>query len=87
MLVDAGWSAPEALRAATLNPATFMGATDSLGTVEKGKCADLVLLDANPLENIHNTSKIHAVILRGRLHDRSALDTLLAGVANGTNPD
>ena len=87
LLVDAGYSIKDALRAATINPATFMGATDSLGTVAKGKRADLVLLDANPLEDIHNTSKIHAVVLNGRLYDRAALDALLADAANTTNPD
>lgn len=86
LLVEAGFSPKEALRAATLNPATFMGATDSLGTVETGKRADLVLLDANPLDNIRNTNKISAVVLNGRLYNRAALDSLLAGVEKITNP-
>jgi imidazolonepropionase-like amidohydrolase len=78
LLVEAGLSPHAALRAATLSPAMFLGATDSLGTVEKGKRADLVLLDANPLENIGNTRKINAVVLNGRLYDRAAIDSLLA---------
>jgi imidazolonepropionase-like amidohydrolase len=52
--------------------------TDSLGTVEVGKRADLVLLDADPLADIGNTRKIRAVVLNGRLCDRAALDRLLA---------
>jgi imidazolonepropionase-like amidohydrolase len=78
-LAEAGLSPAEALRAATLNPAIFMNATDSLGTVEKGKRADLVLLGANPLDDIHNTQKVNAVVLNGRLYDRAALDSLVAG--------
>ncbi len=78
LLHEAGLSPAEALRAATLSPAVFMNATDSLGTVEKGKRADLVLLDANPLDDIHNTQKVNAVVLNGRLYDRAALDAILA---------
>jgi imidazolonepropionase-like amidohydrolase len=78
LLNEAGLTPAEALRAATLNPAIFMNATDSLGTVEKGKRADLVLLDANPLDDIHNTQKINAVVLNGKLYDRAALDALMA---------
>jgi imidazolonepropionase-like amidohydrolase len=81
LLVEAGLSPAEAIRAATLNPATFLGATDSLGTVETGKVADLVLLDANPLADVRNTLRIQAVVLNGRYLDRQDLDTLLATVA------
>jgi len=80
-LVQAGFTPAEALKTATYNPAKFMGMLDRLGTVEKGKLADLVLLDANPLEDIHNTQKIGAVVLNGRYLDRAALDKLLAGAA------
>jgi hypothetical protein len=79
LLVDAGLTPAEALRAATLNPARFLHATDSLGTVAAGKLADLVLLDADPLADIHNTTRIRAVVANGRYFDRAALDTLLAG--------
>jgi len=76
---QAGLTPMQALQTATLNPARFMGRTD-LGTVEKGKLADLVLLDANPLEDIANTQKIRAVVLAGRYFDRPALDRMLRGV-------
>jgi hypothetical protein len=77
LLVAAGLTPLQALQAATINPARFLNATDSLGTVEAGKLADLVLLEANPLEDIANTQRIRAVVLNGRLLDREALDALL----------
>jgi imidazolonepropionase-like amidohydrolase len=77
LLVDAGLSPLDALRTATWNPAKYFGA-DSLGLVERGKVADLVLLDADPLANILNTRAIHAVMSNGRLFDRAQLDSLLA---------
>lgn len=80
LLVDAGLTPLEALQTATLNPARFLGAEDSLGTVEAGKFADLVLLDANPLEDIRNTQRILAVVSNGRLIRRSQLNRLLAEV-------
>jgi imidazolonepropionase-like amidohydrolase len=86
LLNQAGLTPAEALRAATLNPAIFMNATDSLGTVEKGKRADLVLLDANPLADIHNTQKVNAVVLNGRLYDRAALDALIADEQKKARP-
>ena len=67
MLVRAGFSPIEALQTATRNPAEYLGVLETLGTVEAGKIADLVLLDANPLEDIRNTRKIWAVINRGRI--------------------
>jgi imidazolonepropionase-like amidohydrolase len=70
----------EALQTATLNPARFLGLSDRLGTVEKGRAADLVLLDANPLDDIRNTQKIAGVIVRGRLLSRADLDELLRKV-------
>jgi imidazolonepropionase-like amidohydrolase len=77
LLVDGGLTPLEALQPATLNPARFLGKLDDLGTVEKGKLADLVILDANPLEDIHNTTKINAVIAQGKLLDRTDLDRLM----------
>ena len=78
LMVEAGLTPLEALQTATLNPARFLGRLDDLGTVEKGKLADLVLLDANPLDDIHNTNKICAVVGDGRFLDRKALDRLLS---------
>jgi imidazolonepropionase-like amidohydrolase len=78
LLVEAGLSPAQALRSATYDPAVFLGATDSLGTVEPGKLADLVLLDADPLEDIANTTRIDAVFANGRLFGRWALDEMLA---------
>lgn len=78
-LVEAGLPPAEALKAATLNPARYFEATDSLGTVAPRKLADLVLLDADPLADIHNTTRIRAVILNGIYLDRVALDAMLEG--------
>jgi len=78
--VAAGFTPLDALQTATLNPAKFLGMEDRLGTVDKGKLADLVLLDANPLDDIRNTQKIAAVIVNGRYLSRKDLDTMLAGV-------
>jgi hypothetical protein len=77
ILVDRGLTPLAALQAATINPARAIQATDSLGTVAAGKLADLVLLDANPLADITNTTQISAVVANGRYFDRAALDTLL----------
>jgi imidazolonepropionase-like amidohydrolase len=80
-MVKAGFTPVEALQASTINPAEFLGLSDSLGTIEKGKIADLVLLDANPLVDIGNTKSIAAVVRNGRFLDRKALDGLLADAA------
>jgi imidazolonepropionase-like amidohydrolase len=81
LFVRAGLTPMQALQTATLNPARFMGRQADMGTVEKGKLADLVLLDANPLENIANTKRIRAVVLAGRYFDRPALDHMLNDIA------
>lgn len=77
LLADAGLSAADALRAATIWPAEFLGQSDSSGSVAVGKRADLVLLDENPLSDISNTQRIRAVVLDGRLFRRADLDALL----------
>jgi imidazolonepropionase-like amidohydrolase len=78
--VAAGFTPMEALQTATINPARFLGMDDRLGTIEKGKLADMVLLDANPLDDIRNTQKIAAVIVNGRYLPRADLDKVLAAV-------
>jgi imidazolonepropionase-like amidohydrolase len=79
-LVEAGLTPMQALQAATAKPAEFLHRSAEQGTIEVGKRADLVLLDADPLENIQNTQKIRAVILNGKLLDRRDLDALLVEV-------
>ena len=80
LLVKAGFTPGNALQAATRDVAEFLGLQGSLGTIEAGKVADLVLLDANPLEDIRNTQRISGVCLQGRWFDREALDGLLQRV-------
>ena len=67
LFVEAGFTPMEALQSATSKPAEFLGNLDSLGTIEQGKIADLVLLDADPLENISHTRKINSIVLGGKL--------------------
>ncbi len=78
LLVESGVTPLGALQMATRNPAVFMDATDKYGSVTPGKVADLVLLDADPLQDIHNTTKIWEVFLNGKEYDRAALDQILA---------
>jgi imidazolonepropionase-like amidohydrolase len=77
LLVRAGLTPMESLQTATINPARFLGMEKDLGTIEMGKIANLVLLDADPLADIHNTTKISAVFLAGKEFDRLALDQML----------
>jgi imidazolonepropionase-like amidohydrolase len=77
LLVDAGLTPLDALRAATSAPAEFFGVRKQLGTVEAGKHAELVLLDADPLADIRNTQRINAVFTGGRVYRRGALDKML----------
>lgn len=82
LLVErAGLTPLQALQAATLSAARVMDLTDSLGSVEAGMLADLVILDANPLETIDNSRRIHAVVANGRLFTRADLDQMLAQAA------
>jgi imidazolonepropionase-like amidohydrolase len=80
LLVEAGLSPLEALQAATVAAARSLNKADSLGSIEPNKLADLVLLDANPLQDIRNTQKIAAVVVNGRYLDRQALNDLLAAL-------
>jgi hypothetical protein len=77
LMVESGVSPLGALQSATRNAALFMNANQNYGSVEPGKVADLVLLEADPLENIRNTSRISAVFLAGKEFDRAALDQML----------
>jgi imidazolonepropionase-like amidohydrolase len=77
LLVAQGITPLEVLRSATLGAAEYLMVQDSLGTISAGKVADLVLLDGDPLVDIRNTRKLHAVVLNGRLLQRADLDTLL----------
>jgi hypothetical protein len=80
LFVDSvGMSTMEALASATRVPAEWLGLADSVGTVEPGKVADLVLLEADPLQDIRHTRRIAAVLVRGRLYDRAGLAALLEG--------
>jgi Amidohydrolase family len=81
LLVQAGLTPMQALQAATINPARFLGKDTELGTVQKEKLADLVLLDANPLADIHNTTKIDAVFANGRYLSHDDLQQMLDEVA------
>jgi len=77
LLVTAGFTPMEALQTATRNPARYLERESELGTIEVGKLADMVLLNANPLDDISNTESIWAVVQDGRYLDRSVLDRML----------
>ena len=78
LFVRAGLTPFEALQTATINPARYLTRERELGTIEAGKLADLILLDSDPLADIKNTTKISAVVMNGRVLDRTALDGLLS---------
>lgn len=80
LFVEAGLTPMRALQTATRNPAEYLGELDQHGTIEVSKLANLILLDANPLDNIKNTTRINAVIQNGRYLSRSELDRMLADV-------
>jgi imidazolonepropionase-like amidohydrolase len=80
-LVRAGLTPAEALRTATSNPVRFLSRTDDFGSVARGRLADLVLLDADPLRDIANTRTVRAVVLDGQLFDQAAMRRLLDDVA------
>ena len=80
-LAAAGLSPLQVLQSTTLNGAEFLGRQASLGTVEVGKTADLVLLDANPLTNVAHLRRISGVVLKGRYLPKAALDAMKRGAA------
>jgi len=82
LLVEAGLTELEALQTATLNAAEYANKLASYGNIKIGLIADLVLLDANPLDNISNTKQIYSVLSNGKFYDRLSLDIILENVAN-----
>ncbi|MDW3192664.1 MAG: amidohydrolase family protein [Cytophagales bacterium] len=78
VLVNAGLSPLDALKTATYNPARYFNMENELGTIKENHWADLLILDANPLENIDHTRQINAVIKQGNYMDRARLDEMLA---------
>jgi Amidohydrolase family len=81
LLVRAGLTPLRALRAATIEPARLVGLDRELGTVEPGKLADLVVLDADPLADIRNTTRIHTVLTRGHVVSPARRASMLADIA------
>ena len=77
--VRGGWSPIQALRAGTIMPATSLGYAKDLGSLEVGKLADLVVLDADPTIDIRNSDKVHRVMLGGRLYDPLTMDEVVTG--------
>jgi len=80
LFVHARVSSLAALQTATIHPARFLGLRESLGRIEAGKLADLVLLDADPLDDIGNTRKIFAVIANSRYLPKEKLQEILRNI-------
>jgi imidazolonepropionase-like amidohydrolase len=76
MLQQGGMSNIEALRAATIEGARYLGFDGDLGSIEKGKLADLIVLDRNPLENVRHTESINMVMMNGRLYEGKTLNEI-----------
>ncbi len=76
MLAQGGMTPMQALHCATINPAVSLGLDKSIGSLEAGKLADLIILDKNPLDNIYNTESIHYTMVNGRLYDTETMDEI-----------
>ena len=76
MLQQGGMTNLEALKCATINGATYLGMEHQLGSIKEGKLADLIILDANPLENIRNTEQVKYTILNGRIYDAATMNEI-----------
>ncbi|WP_131537856.1 amidohydrolase family protein [Pedobacter nototheniae] len=74
MMVQGGFSPLQAIRNATINGASYLGMNKEIGSLEVGKLADLVIMDANPLDDIRNSEKIKYVMINGRLYDSATLN-------------
>jgi imidazolonepropionase-like amidohydrolase len=82
LFVEAGLTPLQALQSSIVNGPWFLEKSKKYGTIGSGKYADLLVLDANPLLDIHATQKINAVVIKGKLLDRKALDNLLEEIAS-----
>ena len=78
MLAQGGMSPLQAIRSATLNGAEHLGMDKEIGSLETGKLADLIILDANPLEDIRNTEKIRYVMINGRVYDAETMNETIS---------
>jgi hypothetical protein len=85
LLVEAGMPPADVLRAATSGAASFLGVSDSVGTLQPGQLADLVLIDGNPLVDIRNAQRIRTVIVNGRVLDAAKRRTILAAAARAAS--
>jgi adenine deaminase len=74
MFTQGGMTNMEALRAATANGAWYIGMDHELGSIEKGKLADLIVLDGNPLEDIRDSQSVRYTMVNGRLYDARTMD-------------
>ncbi|WP_149276141.1 amidohydrolase family protein [Pareuzebyella sediminis] len=76
MLHQGGMTNMEALKAATLNSAEYIGAGDEIGSLKEGKLADLIVLDKNPLEDIHNSQTVRYTVVNGRIYDTDTMNEI-----------